>query len=43
MILIDDEVEKEGVIYRRSYKKTIQIYLQIGKTYKLGRTVIVTR
>ena len=24
-------------------KKTIQIYLQIGKTYKLGRTVIVTR
>ena len=31
------------ILYYMHKKKTIQIYLQIGKTYKLGRTVIVTR
>ena len=40
-ILMRDVFMRE--VLMREILKTIQIYLQIGKTYKLGRTVIVTR
>ena len=42
MILIDDEVEKEGVIYRRSYIQLYTVVLELAlPSYNVVPTIFV--